>query len=286
MGKTFVGGAAAVALLGVLSAAAPAAEGQVEGRAFPRMPDIMMLQGRGSEIGVSVRDLTSDEIAKAKLTQPGGVLVQDVREGSPASRAGLMNGDIVVEFDGERVRSVGQFTRLVRETAPGRQVNASIVRGGARRSLQITPEAGDRFTRGLPNAQQPEPRLRALPQLPDFPPDLDPTPDLKVVPRGQIGVTLAPLTEQLATYFGTKEGVLVSTVVNGSAAAQAGLRAGDVIMAVNERRVQDVADVTRAVREAKPGTALDMRVLRDKKEVTVKVIVPELVTEPQTILPV
>ncbi|HEY6361337.1 MAG TPA: PDZ domain-containing protein, partial [Vicinamibacterales bacterium] len=76
------------------------------------------------------------------------------------------------------------------------------------------------------------------------------------------------------------------TVVNGSAAAQAGLRAGDVIMAVNERRVQDVADVTRAVREAKPGTALDMRVLRDKKEVTVKVIVPELVTEPQTILPV
>jgi serine protease Do len=197
-----------------------------------------------------------------------------------------MRGDIIVEFDGERVRSAGQFTRLVRETAPGREVNSSIVRQGARRNLAVAPQAGDPFTRGLPDAPQLDQRLRALPQLPDFPPDLDPTPDLRVTPRGQIGVTLAPLSDQLAGYFGTKEGVLVSTVVNGSAAAQAGLKAGDVITAVNGRRVQSVADVTRPVREAKPGTALELRVLRDKKEMTFKVIIPELITEPQTVLPV
>jgi serine protease Do len=240
-----------------------------------------MLQG-GSEIGVSVRDLTSDEIARAKLAPSGGVFVRDVREGSPASRAGLMTGDIIVEFDGERVRSASQFTRLVRESAPGRQVTSSIVRGGARRDVQITPDTGDRLTRGVPDVREPEPRLRALPDLPD----LDPTPDLRVTPRGQIGLTLAPLTEQLAAYFGTKEGVLVSTVVNGSAAAQAGLRAGDVITEVNGRRAQNVADVMRTVRDAKPGSALEMRVLREKKEMTFKVIVPEVVSEPQTILPV
>jgi S1-C subfamily serine protease len=55
---------------------------------------------------------------------------------------------------------------------------------------------------------------------------------------------------------------------------------------VNGRQVQSVGDVTRAVRSAKPGSALDMRVFRDKKEMTIKVITPELITEPQTILPV
>ncbi len=286
MRKTVVGGAAAAALVGMMSATAPALEAQERGRAMPRIPEMMRLDGGGSEIGVAVRDLTSDEIVKAKLAQPGGVLVRDVRDGSPAARAGLMSGDIVVEFDGERVRSVGHFTRLVRESAPGRSVKSSIIRGGSRQELQITPDAGDRMTRGIPDMPELEQRLRALPRPPDFPDDLDPTPDLKVVPRGQIGVTLAPLTEQLASYFGTKEGVLVQTVMNGSAAAQAGLKAGDVITAVNGRPAQNVDEVSRAVRNARPGTALEMRVLRDKKDMTIKVIVPELLSEPQTVLPV
>ena len=79
-------------------------------------------QARSSEIGVSVRDLTADEVAKAKLPQAGGVLVEDVRDGSAASRAGLRDGDLIVEFDGERVRSASHLTRLVRESVPGRAV--------------------------------------------------------------------------------------------------------------------------------------------------------------------
>ena len=276
-----------IAVAAIASAAMPALAAQEHGHSLQWMSRMMMQDG--SEIGVSVRDLNADEIAKAKLPQPGGVLVQEVREGSPASRAGLRNGDIVVEFDGERVRGMQHFTRLVRETPAGRAVKSTIIRAGARRDLQITPEAGNELTRVLPDVQQLERRLRALPEprnrqrLPD---DLDPTPDLQVTPRGQIGIMVAPLTDQLATYFGVKQGVLVSTVTNGSAAAQAGMKAGDVITAVNGRQVQNVGDVTRAVRSAKPGSALDMRVLRDMKEMTLKVIVPELITEPQTILPI
>jgi serine protease Do len=247
----------------------------------------MILQD-GSEIGVSVRDLGSDEIAKAQLAQPGGVLIEEVRESSPASRAGLMNGDIVVDFDGERVRGVAHFARLVRETPAGRAVKSTIVRNGSRREFEITPQAGEQLTRALPDVEQLERRLRALPELRNLqlPDDLDPTPDLQVTPRGQIGIVLAPLTEQLASYFGVKTGVLVRTVTNGSAAAQAGMKAGDVITAVNGRTVRSVGDVTRVVRSAKPGSALDMRVSRDKKEITIKVIVPELITEPRTIQPV
>ena len=288
MRTRFVGGAAAVALVAMVGGAT-AVGAQVRDRTMRWMPEMMMLQGGGSEIGVSVRDLTSDEIAQAKLAQPGGVLVQEVRDDSAASRAGLMMGDIVVEFDGERVRGARHFTRLVRETPPGRAVTSSIVRAGSRRDLQITPRAGDQLTRGLPDVQQLEQRLRALPEprdRPQTPGDLDPMPDLRVTPRGQIGITLAPLTAQLTAYFGVKEGVLVSSVMTDSAAAQAGLRAGDVITAVNGRPAQSVADVTRAVRAAKPGSALDLRVFRDKNEIALKVLVPELISEPRSVQPI
>src|SRR5687768_12640389 len=99
------GAVAGVALTVLITPVAPAAGAQGRGRTMPGT-EMMMLEGGGSEIGVSVRDLNSDEVAKAKLAQPGGVVIEEVRAGSPASRAGLMNGDIVVEFDGERVRGV------------------------------------------------------------------------------------------------------------------------------------------------------------------------------------
>jgi serine protease Do len=283
MGKAVVGVVAGGALA-LAAAMAPVAEAQGRSRTMPGA-DVMMLQGDGSELGVSVRDLSSDEITRARLEQPGGVLVDVVREGSAASRAGLMSGDIVVEFDGERIRGVRHFMRLVRETPPGRSVKSTIVRGSSRRDVEITPEAEDRATRLLRDLPQLEQRLRALPQAPDLPGDLDPTPDLRVAPRGQIGVTLAPLTDQLAGYFGASEGVLVSTVTTGSAAAQGGLKAGDVITAINGRPMRSVGEVTRVVRTAKPGSVLEMRVVRDKKETTVKVMVPDLITEPRSVQP-
>ncbi len=172
------------------------------------------------------------------------------------------------------------------ETPPGRSVKSTIVRGSSRRDVEITPEAGDRAARLLRDLPQLEQRLRALPQAPDLPGDLDPTPNLRVAPRGQIGVTLAPLTDQLAGYFGASAGVLVSAVTTGSAAAQGGLKAGDVITAINGRSMRSVGEVTRVVRTAKPGSVLEMRVVRDKKETTIKVIVPELITEPRSVQPV
>jgi serine protease Do len=233
----------------------------------------------GSALGVSVRDLTADEIAKAKLDRPGGAFVDDVREGSAAARAGLRDGDIVVEFDGERVRSASHFTRLVRETAPGRSVSSSVIRDGSRVAVNVTPDASDRRAMMLP------------PELPrDFlfnlPRNLDPTPPLRGFGRGQIGVALSPLSDQLASYFGVKDGVLVSSVVSGSAAAQGGLRAGDVITAVNGQAVENVGDVTSVVRETRPGAALTLRVIRDRKELTLTVTMPERITEPRSALPV
>jgi len=224
---------------------------------------------RGAAIGVSVRELTSDEVTGAPLARPGGVYVVEVREGSPAARAGARSGDIIVTFDGERVRGVRHFSRLVLETPPGRTVPGEIVRDGARHTLTITPEPTEGLAGLLPEVRREIERgLRTLP------PDLPMGPGSRGA-RGRLGVTLAPLTDQLASYFGVTEGVLVSAVDANSAAARAGIRAGDVLTAIDGRSVRTPADVSATVRMAARGATLDVRLVRDRKDVSVKATIAD-----------
>ena len=98
---------------------------------------LAVLAGRGAQLGVSVRDLTAEQ---AK-TQSGAV-VDDVRAGSAAEKAGIKKGDVITEFDGEKVRGVRHLSRLVTETPDGRTVKASVQRDGKRVDLSVTPESG------------------------------------------------------------------------------------------------------------------------------------------------
>jgi serine protease Do len=91
----------------------------------------------------------------------------------------------------------------------------------------------------------------------------------------RLGVMVAPMSDQLAAYFGVKEGVLISEVLPNTPAASAGLKAGDVVTAVNGRGVAAASDLTRELRDAQSGSALELRVTRDRKEITVKITVPE-----------
>jgi membrane-associated protease RseP (regulator of RpoE activity) len=105
----------------------------------------LTLRGPGSQIGVSARDRTVSEAGDAAgilrqfAAQLQGVVVYEVRANSPASRAGLMKGDIVTMFDGQRVERASQFSRLVAETPPGWTVKMRILRGGKTRDVAITP---------------------------------------------------------------------------------------------------------------------------------------------------
>ena len=273
MRKAVVGALAAVVLVVTALVLAPTIWAQVRGdRQMPPGLDRLMLQGPGSEIGVSVRELRAEEVSGAKLEQPGGVFVQDVQEGTPAARAGLRSGDIIASFDGERVRGVRHFSRLVLETPPGRTVSSVIVRGTERQTIQMTPEAGRQGAFfpdvGREIGREIERGMRAIPRDFDFE-----FPNR--TSRARLGVTLTPLTDQLASYFGVKDGALVSAVEPDSPAAQAGVRAGDVITAIGGRTVGDVADVMAGIREAAPGSALEIRVVRDKKEMILKATVPD-----------
>jgi serine protease Do len=275
---TAVAGAAAVALFG------PPVHAQSSPRAVaPRA--IEVFAGRGSQIGVSIRDVEDNDLKAGKLTQPGGVVIEDVADDSPASRAGLRKGDIVVEFDGERVRSVRQFTRLVQETPAGRKAQTSVMRDGQKINVSLEPREGNglnvfgdfgqaQILRDLGKYfDAPAPPARPATPVPPVPPAAPVFPDIEsfVWRTGNaLGMTVGDLSDQLAVYFGVKDGVLVTSVVDNSAAAKAGIKAGDVVTSFNGTDVTQPSDLRRRIQRLQDGDEFTVGVVRDKKSLTLK----------------
>ena len=267
MKKLFVGAAVVAVALGAWQMLVP--------KPAAAQTPLTALYGPGSWIGVSARETTSEDAEKAKLAQPVGVVIESVQTGSPAAEAKLQAGDIVLDYDGERVRSVRHFTRLVQESAPRRAVDVVVVRGTGRQTLKVVPGFTGEFLRGSVSRNLDRLRER-LPRNFNFNFDRDPS---LLAPRGlarggTLGLTLSPLSGQLADYFGVKEGALVSAVESGTAAAEAGVRAGDVITAIDGRDVRSAADAAAAIARVQPGGTIEMRVTRDKKSLTLKATVP------------
>ena len=274
MWSFFGGSSARAALAAVLVAAVTAAVMAVQpiGAQEPRVG--VRSLGSSASIGVGIRDVTSDDAAKAKQGQPSGAYIESVREGSPAAKAGLQTGDIVVDFDGERVRSASHFTRLVQESVPNREVTAVVIRGTSKQNLKISPDSGGAFNIFSNNGRRQLENLQINPRRGNFDFNLD-NGSLRVFPATgtTLGVTVSPLSEQLASYFGVKQGVLVSAVTSNSPAAAAGVRAGDVITAINGQSVSSSGDITRALRE-RTGEAAEISVMRDKKSLSLKATLP------------
>jgi serine protease Do len=264
----FLAGAALVTV-----ALAPTVYGQRDDRSQNR--SVTILAGRGASIGVSIRDVMP---AEAGGQPQAGVLVDEVRPESPADKAGIKRGDVVIEFDGERVRSARQFSRLVQESTPGRTVKATIVREGRRSDVQVTPDderRGDVMVSG-DFGDYFRDFGRDLGRWGDRFPAFDFNFDWPGLASGRrLGIMVSELTSQLADHFGVKDGVLVTSVTDGSVASRAGLKAGDVITSVNGQRVGSRDDLLRVLRDAdrdsQTGSVdLSIGIVRDKKESTLK----------------
>ncbi|MEO6237612.1 MAG: PDZ domain-containing protein [Vicinamibacterales bacterium] len=227
--------------------------------------------GRSARIGVTVEELDADgRDVKA------GVVVTIVTPEGPADKAGIRAGDAITEFDGERVRSVLHFSRLVQESAPGRSVAATLSRGGQRVTVNVTPQARsytDDF--GIRLLDTPRARM-ALPAMPA--PPAPPAIASRFLPElmaragrfGGLGITVENLDPQLAQYFGVKEGVLVKSVSLDSTAAKAGVKAGDVITSINGRHIYDSSDISRALDRVEASGELNLEVMRERTPQTLK----------------
>jgi serine protease Do len=248
--------------------------------------NVVVLDGRGSELGVMVSDLdpsTRQSPQADSGSLRAGVRIDEVNPDSPAEKAGIKAGDIIVEFDGEKVRSARQFTRLVQETPEGRSVSIALMRDGKKQTVNATPDSG-RMTwnsgtpgfgpdveRALRDAergmreyrfQMPEPRTFEY----RVPGDMMP---FMARPRPMLGVQVQSMSRDLEEYFGVKNGgALVSSVTPDSAASKAGMKAGDVIISVNGRSVTDADDLINQIEDIN-GEATIV-VVRDRKEMTLQ----------------
>jgi serine protease Do len=267
-------------IAGVLAVASMVAPVRAQSQGLRKLEQpqrVQVIDGMGGSIGVNVRDVSTEEGQRAKLSPPQGAYVTGVQNGSPAEKAGIMTGDIIAEFDGERVRSARQLSRLVRESADDRPVRVAIVRDGNRRNVDLTPTS-NRAWFTMPDLSRIERQLEDAARNFEFRYD---GPGGRGFggwyggARGRLGVQLMTMTDQLATTFGVKGGAMVTTVEADSPAGRAGLRAGDIITSINSRTVSDVSDVFDEVRRADDGGTLAIVVTRDRKEVKLTATMPQ-----------
>ncbi len=229
----------------------------------------MVFFGRGDDgswLGVGLSDVTAEKATELKLPGEYGAVVQSVREDSPAAKAGLEKGDVILSFAGEKVRSVAELSRLVRETPPGRTVSIEASRNGRTRTLTAKlaapPEAKWMSHFEMPHVEIPEVHIPNF----EF--------NGMFIGGPRLGISADELTPQLADYFGVKQGkgVLVREVQDGTSAQKAGLKAGDVIVKVGEKEIGSVSDLRRALRpESDEKQKVTLTLVRDRKEQTVSV---------------
>ena len=223
----------------------------------PRPAVVAMGMSR-SFLGVNVVEIDAAKAAALKLRDEVGVEITSIEPESPAEKAGLKVGDVVVEYQGQRVEGTEQFIRLVRETPGGRQVKLMVQRSGAA-AQAITATIG---VRKQPRIMMGENMPKIEMWMPDMPRAYT------GVRSARLGVEAEGLGGQLAEYFGVKEGVLVRSVMKGSAAEKSGLKAGDVITKVDQKALDSPRELSEMLREKK---TMSMTVVREKKEMTLSV---------------
>jgi serine protease Do len=219
----------------------------------------------GTYLGVNLAEIDTDRAKELRLKDDYGVEITRVEENSPAEKAGIKAGDVVLEYNGQRVEGMEQFGRLVRETPPGREVKLTVSRNGSTQS--VTAVLGSRKGRlsvNLPTIEIPEFVMPDIPQI------------YTATRSARLGVEAETLGSQLAGYFGVKEGVLVRSVLENTPAQQAGIKAGDVITKVDGMMVTTPGELSSAVRAAngaKKMYAIDL--MRERKPVSVNVTVED-----------
>ncbi len=258
------------------------------------------LAGEGGYLGVYLEEVTPERARELGLKEERGAIVMKVVEGSPAEKSGLKENDVVVSFNGRRVDSVRELQRLLSETPADRTVQMEVMRGGshqtltatlAKRSLQslklLGPDFNEKFWKNNEEAMKraeeslkrsEEARKRLQDKMKVLPPDFG---DFAFVNPGEfgffgatrLGVNAESLTEQLGEFFGVKDskGVLVASVAENSAAAKAGIKAGDVIVAIGDERVENVRGLIKAL-SGKEGS-VPVKIVRNHAEQTIDVTI-------------
>jgi len=218
----------------------------------------------GTYLGVNLAEIDANRAKELRLKGDYGVEITRVEENSPAEKAGVKPGDVVLEYNGQRVEGMEQFGRMVRETPPGREARLTISRNGATQTLTaVLGSHKSRFPNFPPGFEVPEFHMPDIPQI------------YTATRSAMLGVEAESLGSQLAAYFGVKEGVLVRSVLDNTPAQKSGIKAGDVITRVDGLAVTSPSELSNAVRTASAKKTYAVELMRDRKPVTMTVNVED-----------
>jgi serine protease Do len=195
---------------------------------------------------VSIQPLTKPLAQSFQRSDARGALVSRVIEGSPAEKAGVKAGDVIVALDGKTVDKIEDLPRLVAEMHAGREVRLTVVRDGKEQTLTATIAKLDEEA---------------------------PSKVAQAEGKSRLGLSVQPVTPPVASELRlkVKEGVLVRDVVEGSRADEAGIRPGDVIVEVDRQPVRSVEELQAHVNRHSKGESVLMLVNRDGNTVYVAV---------------
>lgn len=247
----------------------PQPEPQAQVKHAPQM--YVLSSGDRSYLGIDIQDITSDRVAPLKLKEERGVEITMVDQDAPAGKAGLKEHDVILEFNGTKVESEEQLRRLIRETPPGRTITLGISRDGS--PMQIPVQLADRakLVQGvrIPRITIPDVEIPRI-EIPSYSFQMQ-------TYSPSLGIQTESLTRQLGEFFGVKdgEGILVRSVEKGSAAEKAGLKAGDVIVRADNQKLSGRAELSQVLRSHRQGGKLTLGIVREKREQTVVVDLPE-----------
>ncbi len=192
-------------------------------------------------LGVSIQPLTPELAKSFNAKDTKGVLISDVISESPAAKAGLKPGDILLEFDGKKVDAPADLQRTVGLAQPGQSAKMKVWRDQAEKTVELKiGEAPD----DKEAAAQQQRQGRVVPST--------------------LGLEVRPITPDLARQLNLKspEGVIVARVEEGSAAGEAGVQRGDVIREINRQKVRSLADYERLTKDVKDGDRLTVLLQR------------------------
>lgn len=221
-------------------------------------------------LGVTIEEVSAERAKELKLPAERGVYLKDISGESPAAKAGLKAGDVITEFNGQRIEGTSQFRRMVRETPAGRTVQLTVWRDG--RAQQISAQLGSVEEVIRERVQD---RIQIFKEPRDFTYSFN-LPKLELFAGARtplLGIQADDISGQLGSYFGAPdgEGVLIREVTAGSPAEKAGLKAGDVITKVEGERVRSTSELRSALREKRDKKTVAVVVMRNRSEVTLNV---------------
>ena len=173
-------------------------------------------------VGVYLDEITSDMVEFFELESKEGVLITNVRVESPAEKAKIKRGDVIVGFDGEKISDVNQFRMLAAEAVPGDKIDVVLIREGKKKTIKL--EVGERGTETAGSS------------IEDDAEDISPL---------FLGVGLQSLQDEYRDALelpNDVDGVIITDVQRGTPAAEAGLRRGDVIVEVNKKQIENLDD--------------------------------------------